>query len=303
MKQLRQPPLRIANGLSRQELCSEGETPRAWSKSKTGKLGRNLEIRVRGLNNKKLPSRPITAPTSQVGEVAVVRTPVSYKCGRGLNNKKSPLRPLKTTSLRGNSHSTRSNPEQISQLIRVGWVKPNNNNMDCRVASAPRNDIQLVGLPTSQNTFTPDAQLARSPRPFGERAEFVSEPCELRNSGEGLKNYHSNHYPPTPFGYFPRKGGRGYSVQLALNQFAVIQSPTAIQGRRISKTFSNPVTYTSKELSSRTCFGNLPALTTSTHPNLPSREGTCAVAHLTPMSLAHLVTWSLDHCPQREVCA
>lgn len=28
---------RIANGLSRQELCSEGETPRAWSKSKTGK--------------------------------------------------------------------------------------------------------------------------------------------------------------------------------------------------------------------------------------------------------------------------
>ena len=47
--------------------------------------GRNLEIRVRGLNNNKLPPRPITAFTSQVGEVAVVRTPVSYKCGRGLN--------------------------------------------------------------------------------------------------------------------------------------------------------------------------------------------------------------------------
>ncbi len=68
-------------------------------------------------------------------------------------------------------------------------------NMDCRVASAPRNDTERVGLPTSQNTFTPDAQLARSPRPIGERAEFVSELCELRNSGEGLKNYHSNHYP------------------------------------------------------------------------------------------------------------
>ena len=305
-----------------------------------------------------------------------MRTPVSYKCGWG-SNKTNPHpnlpgvnilvwyailqagciypwkewacvirlahipRPLKTTSLRGNIHSARSNPERITQLKMVGWVKPNNNNMDCRVAPAPRNDTKLVGLPTSQNTFTPDAQLARSPRPLWERAEFVSEPCELRNSGEGLKNYHSNHYPPTPFGYclgfaprsqnltfgaellsvrfarnpdyltnvrvvrpqirFPRKGGRGYSVQLALNQFAVIQSPTAIQGRRISKTFSNPVTYTSKELSSRTCFGNLPALMTSTHPNLPSREGTCAVAHLTPMSLPHLVTWSLDHCPQREV--
>ena len=36
--------------------------------------GRNLEIRVRGLNNKKLTPRPITALTSQVGEVAVVRS-------------------------------------------------------------------------------------------------------------------------------------------------------------------------------------------------------------------------------------
>ncbi len=46
--------------------------------------GRNLEIRVRGLNNKKLPPRPITAFTSQVGEVAVVRALASYKCGWGL---------------------------------------------------------------------------------------------------------------------------------------------------------------------------------------------------------------------------
>ena len=285
-------------------------------------LGRNLEIRVRGLNNKKLPSRPITAPTSQVGEVAVVRTPVSYKCGRGLN-KTNPHpnlpgvnilvwyailqagciypwkecacvaqlahipRPLKTTSLRGNIHSARSNPERITQLKMVGWVKPNNNNMDCRVAPAPRNDTKLVGLPTSQNTFTPDAQLAHIPRPFGEReqlflsrqakvtdageglninrtithpslpsyregtradaqltyfprplwerAEFVSELCELRNSGEGLKNYHPTQHPPTPFGYFPRKGGRG------------------------------------------------------------------SCAHLTPMPLVHLISRSLDHCPQKEV--
>ena len=33
-----------------------------------------------------LTPRPINAPTSQVGEVAVVRTPVSYKCRWGLNN-------------------------------------------------------------------------------------------------------------------------------------------------------------------------------------------------------------------------
>ena len=83
--------------------------------------GRNLEIRVRGLNNKKLPPRPITAFTSQVGEVAVVRALASYKCGWGSDNKKltpsltlptgegarvvvqlahSPL-PQKITSLRG----------------------------------------------------------------------------------------------------------------------------------------------------------------------------------------------------------
>ena len=140
-------------------------------------------------------------------------------------------------------------------------------------------------------------QLAHFPRPLWERAEFVSELCELRNSGEGLKNYHPIQHPPTTSGHFPRKGGRHDGAQLALNQFAVIQSPTAIQGRRISKTFSNLITDTSKVLSSRTCFGNLPALTTSTHPNLPSREGTCAVVHLTPMPLDHLIIRSLDHCP------
>ena len=106
--------------------------------------------------------RPIIAPTSQVGEVAVVRTLASYKCGWGSNNKKlTPSltlpagertrvvvrlahipRPLKITSLRGSSHSARSNPEHITQLKTVGWVKPNNNNMDCHVAPAPRNDAR-----------------------------------------------------------------------------------------------------------------------------------------------------------------
>ena len=55
--------------------------------------------------------------------------------------------------MRGNIHSTRSNPERIIQLKTVGWVKPNNNNMDCRVASAPRNDAKLVGLPTNPNIY------------------------------------------------------------------------------------------------------------------------------------------------------
>ena len=169
--------------------------------------------------------RPINAPTSQVGEVAVVRTPVSYKCGWGsvkaiphpnlleppgkiygcgsglknyysIQHPPTPFgyfprkggrcggvrlahihHPLKFSSLRGNIHSTRSNPECITQLKMVGWVKPNNNNMDCHVASAPRNDTQpvslltkkpniyprndakLVVLSTNQNTFTPDVKL------------------------------------------------------------------------------------------------------------------------------------------------
>ena len=146
-------------------------------------LGRNLEILVRGSNNKKLPLHPITAPTSQVGEVAVVRTSVSYKCGWGSDNKKLPPRHRKTTSLRGNSHSTRSNPEQISQLKNVGCVKPNNNNMDCRVAPAPRNDIQLT----------------HTPRPFGESG--------FADAGEGLKNYHFIQHPPLPpSGTSPARG-------------------------------------------------------------------------------------------------
>ena len=72
--------------------------------------------------------------------------------------------PLKFSSLRGNIHSTRSNPEGISQLKTVGWVKPNNNNMDCRVASAPRNDAKLVGLPTNPNIYPRnDAKLVGLP--------------------------------------------------------------------------------------------------------------------------------------------
>ena len=99
-----------------------------------------------------------------------MRTPVSYKCGWGSDNKKlTPSltlpagegtradarlvhipHPLKTTSLRGNIHSARSNPAGIS------------NNMDCRVAPAPRNDIQLT----------------HTPRPFGESG--------FADAGEGL---------------------------------------------------------------------------------------------------------------------
>ena len=58
-----------------------------------------------------------------------------------------------STSLRGNSNSARSNPERILQLKTVGWVKLNNNNMDCHVAPAPRNDVQRVVLPTNQNIY------------------------------------------------------------------------------------------------------------------------------------------------------
>ena len=99
-----------------------------------------------------VPQRPITAPTSQVGEAAVVRTLVSYKCGWG-SNKKFPPCPLKFMSLRGNSHSARSNLERILQLKTVGLAEPDNKYMDCRIAPAPRNDAKLVGLPTSQNIY------------------------------------------------------------------------------------------------------------------------------------------------------
>ena len=232
--------------------------------------------------------RPIIALTSQVGEVAVVRTPVSYKCGWGSNKtnphpnlpgvnilvwyvilqagciypwkecacviqlahfprsfgeREQPLlsrkakftdageglniirtithpnlpsiregahvvvqsllspRLLNSTSLRGNSHSARSNPERILQL-KTGWVKPNNNNMDCRVALAPRKDAQPVVLPTSQNTFTPDAQFARSPRPIGEREQlFLSRQAKVTDAGEGLKVFKTIPHP-TPLKKF-----------------------------------------------------------------------------------------------------
>ena len=178
--------------------------------------------------------RPITALISQVKVVEVVRALVSYKCGWGSDKvthhpnlpgvnilvwyvilqagciypwkeracvvqlAHSP-RPIKIMSLRGDSCSARSNPERILQLKTLCCVEPNNNNMDCRVALAPRNDAKLVVLPTSPN-ISPDTPFAHFPSSFGAWGEFVGESCELRNSGEGLKNYYFNHALPTPFG-------------------------------------------------------------------------------------------------------
>ena len=55
--------------------------------------------------------------------------------------------------------------------------------------------ITHPSLPSYREGTRADAQLTYSPRPLWERAEFVSELCELRNSGEGLKNYHSKPCP------------------------------------------------------------------------------------------------------------
>ena len=89
-------------------------------------------------------------------------------------------------SLRGNSHSARSNLERIIQLKTVGLAEPDNKYMDCRVARAPRNDIQPVVLPINPNIYprndtqpvvsptSPniyprnDAKPGVAPRPFGE---------------------------------------------------------------------------------------------------------------------------------------
>ena len=88
--------------------------------------------------------------------------------------------------------------------------------MDCRVAPAPRNDAKLVGKPTSQNTFTPDAQLTYSPRPFGESG--------FADAGEGLKNYSLKQHPPTPSGhclrFAPRSQNLTFGAELLSVRFA-----------------------------------------------------------------------------------
>ena len=104
-------------------------------------------------------------------ERAVVRTPVSYKCGWGAD---------------------KTNPH------------PN--------------------LPQLGKECARGAQLTYSPRPIGERVEFVSEPRELRNSGEGLKNYYLKQHPPTPFGYClgfaPRSQNLTFGAELLSVRFA-----------------------------------------------------------------------------------
>ena len=87
--------------------------------------------------------RPIIALTSQVGEVAVVRTPVSYKCGWGSDNiKNTPsltlpagegtravaqlthfFRPVKITSLRGGVNDFRSSVELAPQKLLSGFSR------------------------------------------------------------------------------------------------------------------------------------------------------------------------------------
>ena len=165
-------------------------------------------------------------------------------------------------SLRGNSHLARSNPEQILLSKTVGWVKPNNNNMDCHVAPAPRNDAELVVLTTNQDIYPRnDAMLGTFPRPFGERKEFQVElkrnleirvrGCQLKLAGEG-------------------------STMNAHTQLAVIQSPIAIQGRRIPKTLKV------KEILQANAFRMT------------------ALLALSPRLCENALT-SLAHCPQKEV--
>ena len=237
-------------------------------------------------------SRPIIAPTSQVGEVAVVRTSVSYKCGWGSNNKK--LTPFLTLPA---GEGTRADAQLTYSPRPFG-----------------RADLRTDLSPDSERIEPAGALLRRrnseSVEQIQDRAEFVSELCELRNSGEGLKNYSLKQHPPTTSGHFPRKGGRGSRAQLILNRIAVIQSPTTIQGRRISKTFYDPVTYTSKVLSSRTCFGNLPA-NKEFDPSPEFLSFALAQLEILPsptngegkvlMPLDHLITRLLDHFPQKEV--
>ena len=84
--------------------------------------------------------------------------------------------------------------------------------------------ITHPSLPSYREGTRADTQLTYSPRPLWERAEFVSELCELRNSGEGLKNYHSNHYPPTPFGnclgFAPRSQNLTFGAELLSVRYA-----------------------------------------------------------------------------------
>ena len=78
-------------------------------------------------------------------------------------------RPLKFMSLRGNSPSARSNLERIIQLKTLVCVEFYNN-MDCRVAPAPRNDIQPVVLPTNPNIY---------PRNDAQTGSFTYQPKHL----------------------------------------------------------------------------------------------------------------------------
>ena len=112
------------------------------------------------------------------------------------------------------------------------------------------------------------AQLAHFPRPLWERAEFVSEPCELRNSGAG-SNHQLNLYPPTPFGYC-----LGFALR------------------------SQNLTFGAELLSVR--FARYPDYLTNvrvvrTQIRFPRMGGRSSCAQLAPTSFAH--------CPQKEVCA
>ena len=112
------------------------------------------------------------------------------------------------------------------------------------------------------------------PRPLWERVEFVSELCELRNSGEGL-NYSFKLYPPTPFGYClgfaPRSQNLTFGAELLSVRFA--RYPDYLTNVRVVR----------------------PQI------RFPRKGGRARCVHLAPTFLDHLITWSLDHCPQKEV--
>ena len=140
--------------------------------------------------------RPITAPTSQVGEVAVVRTSVSYKCGWGINNVKY------TPTL------TLPAGEGTRVVVRLAHIpRPLLEMVIILKESAP-----ILTFPRREGMRVV-AQLAHSPRPFGEREQlFLSRQAKVTDAGEGLKNQQLKQHPLPPSGTSPARGAEAAAL-------------------------------------------------------------------------------------------
>ena len=178
---------------------------------------------------------------------------------------------------------------------RLGWVLKKHYEMSCFSFFLQLAVLQPTSLAPLGRGLGRGAVIQNSPLLFRERTQLYLSGAQVTDAGEGLKEP-IHEYPPTPSGYFSRKGGRRQR-----SQSASFLSPRPLGERGVMLNLFQHLTNIAYDLQSCKILNSLkiaPEITVRNyitkndflrfqddkeHPSQPSlnREGVCSVVRST----------------------